>query len=275
MGKFLVPVLVMASLVPVAAADRTARSVPLTIDNRGGVLIDVRVNDAGPFTFLVDTGAGRSVIADDLARQVAAPVVAKSEVVTSVGSDMRLVVRLASVTVASARMADVLAPTVPASQLARLAPGVRGVLGQDFLSAFNYTLDYRRRRLTWDEPRTCGAAGALPMIKAEGRFVVALEGRDGAPLRLVPDSGSEVLVLFHTNPAPQGSATIRVSSVGAGDRAARPIPIAPLRVGGATLRDSSAYLTERVDADADGLLPLHGFSSVSFGAGGACLVARR
>ena len=47
--------------------------------------------------------------------------------------------------------ADILESVLPAARHA-LASGVRGVLGQDFLSAFNYTLDYRRRRLIGDEP---------------------------------------------------------------------------------------------------------------------------
>jgi hypothetical protein len=32
---------------------------------------------------------------------------------------------------------------------------------------------------------------------------------------------------------------------------------------------------DREDENADGLLPLHGFSSVSFAARGACLIARK
>jgi hypothetical protein len=35
----------------------------------------------------------------------------------------------------------VLAPVVPSARLAALGRHVRGLLGQDFLSAFNYTLD--------------------------------------------------------------------------------------------------------------------------------------
>ena len=77
--------------------------------------------------------------------------VATSEVVTIAGSDVRLVVRLGRWRWRRVTVDDLLAAVVPRPQLARLGRGVRGLLGQDFLSAFNYTLDYRRRRLTWDE----------------------------------------------------------------------------------------------------------------------------
>lgn len=249
-------------------------SVPLTIDERGGVIVDARVNGAGPFKFIVDTGASRSIVADDLATALGAPVVAKSEVVGSAGSDMRFVVRLGSVAVDSARVDALLAAVVPAVRLSQLGRGVRGLLGQDFLSAFNYTLDYRRARLTWDEALTCDARGAVRMIAAEGRFVLALEDQRGAPLRMVPDSGAEVAMLFRAPEARTGPAAVVAALSGSG-RLAQVTAIRTLRVGSVTLRDLRAYAVDREDEHADGLLPLHAFGSVSFAAGGGCLIVRR
>ena len=102
----LVPVLVTMSGVAAAGADRTPASVPLSIDGKGGIVVDVRINAAGPFRFMLDTGAARSLVSEDLAREIAAPAVAKSEVVTSAGSDLRLVVRLTSLAMASATADD-------------------------------------------------------------------------------------------------------------------------------------------------------------------------
>jgi predicted aspartyl protease len=261
MRKLLIPILVTMGVSPSAGADRTrAAGVPLSIDGKGGILVDVRIDGAGPYTFLLDTGTSRTVVADDLARELGATVVAKSEVVTSAGSDLRFVVRLGSIVMSSMHVDGVLAPVVPASQLASLGRGVRGLLGQDFLSSFNYTLDYRRARLTWDEAWPCTTAGAVRMQAADGRFAMILEGDAGAPLRLVPDTGAEAPVVFRPTPGARhgGIATLP-----------------RLRIGDVTLRNLDAYIIERQDADADGLLPLHGFSSVSFAAGGGCLVARR
>ena len=235
-----------------AASDRTRPDVPLAIDARGGIRVAVHVNGAGPFTFILDTGSSRSAVSEDLARELAAPVVAKSEVLTMEGSAMRLVVRLSPVVVAPARVEALLAPILPARQLAPLGPGIRGLLGQDFLSGFNYTLDYRRSRLTWDEPLTCEAPNAVRMSPVEGRFVLMADSDGGSPLRLVPDSGAEVAVLFR------------------GRRAG----ISAFRVGRVTVRDVPVAVVERDDPNADGLLPLHRFGAVSFAAGGACLVVR-
>jgi Predicted aspartyl protease len=252
---FIVSVVVMLAVDPAWASGRTTVPVPLAIDNRGGIVVDVRVNGLGPFRFILDTGAARSIVSDDLARELRAPVVAKSEVVTSAGTDMRLVVRLGSLALASSRVDGLLAPVIPGDRLLQLGPRVRGLLGQDFLSAFNYTLDYRRARLTWDEPLGCAGPNVVPMVPAEGRFVMALRSESGTPLRLVPDSGAEVAVLFG----------------GARDSPS----LSRVRVGSFTLRDLRPVVVERVDEHADGLLPLHGFSSVSFAAGGGCVVIRR
>jgi hypothetical protein len=243
---------VIAGVITLAAA---RPDVPLVIDDRGGIAVSVHVNGAGPFTFILDTGSSRSIVSDDLAHLLDAPVVAKSEVVTSAGSDTRLVVRLESIAVTSARVNALLAPVLPAATLARLGPGVRGLLGQDFLSAFNYTLDYRRGRLTWDETLTCDAPGAVRMTPAEGRFVMLADAEGGPPVRLVPDSGAEIAVLF---------------------RGRRPrLPTSSFRVGDITLRNVPVAAVDREDPNADGLLPLHRFGAVSFAAGGSCLVVRR
>ena len=255
MRGFIVSVVVMLAVEPAWASGRTTSPVPLAIDDRGGIVVDVRVNGLGPFRFILDTGAARSIVSDDLARELRAPVVAKSEVVTSAGTDMRLVVRLGSVALAASRVEGLLTPVIPADRLRQLGPRVSGLLGQDFLSAFNYTLDYRRARLTWDEPLGCMGPNVVPMVAAEGRFVMALRGESGMPLRLVPDSGAGVAVLF------RGART--------------PPSMGRVRVGSFTLWDLRPVVVERVDEHADGLLPLHGFSSVSFAAGGGCVVIRR
>jgi Aspartyl protease len=259
----LVTILVTCSI-GLAAADRPGAPVRLAMDDKGGIVVEVRVNGAGPFKFMLDTGAARSLVAEDLAREVSAPIVAKSEVVTSAGSDVRLVARLQSLEMASATANDLLAPVLPAARLAQLGRGVRGLLGQDFLSAFNYTLDYRRGRLTWDGPLACDGPDVARMTSGEGRFVMSLEDDRGAPLRLVPDSGAQVPVLFHAPDASGSKAPMT-----------RVTTMRKLRVGSAIVPPGDAYVVERADADADGLLPLHGFSSVSFAAGGACLMARR
>ena len=258
MVRVAVLIALFSSVLPGSAADRRRPAVPLEIDAQGGIVVEVSVNGSGPYRFLLDTGTSRSIVSDVLARELDAPVVAKSEVVTNTGTELRLVVSLASLSIAAARVERILAPVLPEARFAPIGPGVRGVLGQDFLSAFNYTLDYRHARLTWDEPLTCAAPGAVRLVRAEGRFVMTVKEDSGATLRLVPDSGAEAPILFHAERIREMTSTLRL-----------------LRVGTIALKDVTAYNVERMDPNADGLLPLHRFAAVSFGAGGSCLVARK
>jgi predicted aspartyl protease len=139
------------------------------IDARGGIVVSVPIGNAGPFDFMLDTGASSSIVSDDLARQIGAPIVARSEVVTSAGTELRDVMRLDAVSMAGARVESVLAPVVPSARLAALGQHVRGVLGQDFLSAFNYTLDDRHHHLTWHvDDAVCGEPSAVRLSPPTG-----------------------------------------------------------------------------------------------------------
>lgn len=128
---------------------------------------------------------------------------------------MRDVVRLGAVSGAGARVESVIAPVVPSARLAALGQRVRGLLGQDFLSAFNYTLDYRHHHLTWDEDdAVCGEPSAVRLVASDGRFVMALpQGGSRRALRLVPDAGAEALVLFERrgDELPAGAKTLNAS----------------------------------------------------------------
>jgi hypothetical protein len=247
----------LAFALPAFAGNRPRSAVPLVIDAHGAIVVDVVVNGAGPYRFMLDTGTSRSIVSATLAQDLHAPAVAKAEIVTNAGTEMRLVVSLDSLSVAAAHVGRVLAAVLPDARLTEIGPDVRGVLGQDFLSAFNYTLDYRRALLTWDGPLTCGGPDAVPLVATDGRFVMAVEAGRGA-LRLVPDSGADAPILFHAAAPHQAASTLPL-----------------LRVGAITLKDVRAYNVQRVDPAADGLLPLHRFAAVSFAAGGGCLVARK
>jgi hypothetical protein len=261
---------------PALGHERDGKTTVLAIDARGGIIVPVTIGGTGPFDFILDTGANRSVVGDDLAALLNAPLVARAEVVTSTGSETRGVVRLPPVEVAGARTDGLLASVLPAAGLRAVANGVRGVLGQDFLSSFNYTLDYRRRRLIWDEPGdvNCSDPSSLRLIAAEGRYVVHLSAGPARALRLVPDSGAEAFVFFH---APgKASPALAIGSARltglAGDLGVRAATAPRLVVGDVTLRDQPAVIVDRRDDNADGLLPLHAFARVSFNMLDGCML---
>ena len=193
-----------------------------------------------------------------------------------------MVVKLEHSAIGNASVAGLTPSVVPVAQLREIEDGVDGVIGQDFLSAFNYTIDYRQKRLWWavelDEKGV-----RLPLIRAGDRFLVQLAGHvSPTPVLMVPDSGSEGFVIFERN----GQTAVNVDyvdqvvrlSVPSSQRLGRGALLRELRVGTATLRNEPAVVVERTgrrEVEGDGLLPLHRFSRVGFNNRDGYMVVRR
>ena len=195
---------------------------------------------------------------------------------TSVGSILALVVRLPDVAVGSARVESLLATSLPPALPSMLGDGIVGVLGQDFLSQFNYTLDYRTSRLLVGRrgPDRSESGVRLALEPSRGRFLVHLpqDKRCRCAVRLVPDSGANGVVLFAGTEADRlpvdtaGHLDAHVNARWGGNRT-RGVIVRALLVGPATLWNLPAarvVLPEDTTEDGDGLLPLSLFARVSF-----------
>jgi predicted aspartyl protease len=249
---------------------REVPNLPMLIDEATGqVAVEVAVGDGAPHPWMVDTGSSRSAVNETLATGLNLSTVARTEVVTASGTDVRAVVRLPNVTVGGVTAgADLMVMVLPDDRL----PGVQGLLGQDFLSRFHYTLDYRQGRFEWGR-RGETTGERLRLRPSEGRFLVDLPRDGGDPVRMVPDSGATALVLFRkaglvavpliTTPG----ARLALRGV-AGDRVADAVRLPGLKVGGRVLRDLPAAVLDVPEDEAwpDGLLPLHLFDRVTFNA---------
>lgn len=254
--------------------------VAFSVGPSGAVLVPVGINGHGPFTFVLDTGSSHSTVSHELAVRLALPAVAKTSVTTIAGSETRLVVRAHQMTVGDAT-GDNLMPSVDSTeQLRAIEPGVDGILGQDFLSALNYTVDYRRNRLRWSADQATGKRARLPLIREAGRQFVQLPGKH-VPVLMVPDSGSEGFIIFARNgrtPFVVNYTTEVIEVVVlAGRQVGRGAVVREFQVGAVTLRNQRAVVVSREGPSAgegDGLLPLHHFSSVSFNNHEGYLVVR-
>ncbi|MGE3403873.1 MAG: aspartyl protease family protein [Vicinamibacterales bacterium] len=244
--------------------------VPFDTDKDGGVIVPVWIDGRGPYRFLLDTGSNLSAVSERLAGEQSLQPVARTALTTVGGVAMRPVVQLGRVSVGTVSRAGLLASVAATAELAILGVGVDGMLGQDFLATYNFTVDYHRKRIVWDELEGAGA-WRLPLIPRDGRFVVQLPGALGdEPLEMVPDSGTGSFVLF----ARDGDQVARQWSEGSvtisgltGTQRARYSRLRELRVGGMTLRNIPIVVVRRDDGEhegADGLLPLHLFRRVTF-----------
>ena len=246
-----------------------ASSTPFQLGDQGGVIVPVFVNGIGPFRMLLDTGSTHSAITEAVAEAVRARPVAQSQVITPAGPALRAVAAVERLDVGPVAV-DHLLPSIVSRDAFDRDGRIHGLIGQDVLSGLRYTLDFRERRVEWHDRAASHDGTKLRMEFEHGRFLVALP-QDGCTLRLVPDSGAGVFVLFDPRAGAgldlvERQATVELWSADL-THTAREVRVPQLRVGDRTLRNVRAVTVDRVDrhpSEGDGLLPLHLFDRVTF-----------
>lgn len=235
------------------------------------VVVPVRVNGAGPFPFMVDTGSSHTSIDVSLAVELGAPRVAKTLVSSATGDEWAAVVRLDRVELGPLVSNDVLATEVPESRLVGLA-NVQGVIGLDILGTRAFSLDFAIRQMSWITGASGAGAITVPLTSLGGMWFVAaggVSGATGGSSLLMLDSGADTLLLFARS-ALQGVAWGVTSSTArtvVGPQQVRLGRVHTLRLGSVELRDLGVAVMDgkaipRVHGD--GLLPLHLFDRVTF-----------
>jgi predicted aspartyl protease len=165
------------------------------------VVVPVLVNDEGPFEFLLDTGTNTTIITPELARQLSLRTTGNISLITLAGAEVvpRSVLDSLALGTKSIKRLEVLFDELRGVR--SVDAKICGVLGQNFLSQFNYLLSYRERYVEFDEDgemesRLTGTR--LAFEQHEGKLVVSSQStaHGQEALRLVLDSGASHLVLF-------------------------------------------------------------------------------
>jgi hypothetical protein len=277
--------------VPKAAAPIGPRLAwtPFTSTRAGEVIVPVAIGGRGPFRFLLDTGSTHTAVTGRVAAAVGGVPVARTVMTAAAGPVDCVVIRLPQMIVGTAATSGITATVLPAAATGVLHDSLDGVLGQDFLAGFDFTIDYPRRRIEWHDAGYAPSGIHLALVPAGDRWLVELphptpcracwpEDRQ-RPHRFVPDSGADAIVLFDEARAgalvaewhPGGAALHSLT----GARTARTATIVALRVGDTFLDRQTAAIVPAPSPDgADGLLPLHLFARVFVSARSRALVVQ-
>jgi predicted aspartyl protease len=178
-----------------AGRQPTILQIPLTIDARGGVLIDLFFGDKGPYRFALDTGAATAAIRDDLARTLKLPVVG-----VMAGASLAGFGRNAVYSGRDVRLGGILKlPTLPMSALDKTPEGIFGRLPAAIITDPLCELDYEGAMLRYylggasmdltgfsrlDSTSPTDGSGVVP-----GGIYVRLK-LDGSGLRCLADTGA-------------------------------------------------------------------------------------
>ena len=246
----------------IAAAPLHA-TVRLQLRDGRPVVDGVFVNGHGPYRFLLDTGANVDLIDARLAQKIGmtptfhADLASAAGSVSTPGSDNNQI----TLDTAIAPAQKFLFSTLDA--IHENSPDIQGVLGQWFLSEFDYTLDLKAKLLTFG-PQNDPVGSRIPFTLVNGRPMLSTSLGD-----LALDSGQSQLLLFGIEP---NDTTAQLHTV-AGSQFVGRVNGKPLLIAGRKVAGGDAIaIPTRPEPGVDGLLPLAPFHSIYISNSGSYIV---
>lgn len=208
----------------------------VTLDTRADFVarmtVAVFINDEGPFQFVVDTGANRTVLSSALANRLTLPPgkrVQLHDIAGVGGVETALVGRLR---VGKREVANIVAPLLLAENM-----GADGILGIDGLAEQMVDFDFPRDRMTITPIRIKAREPDMIVVKARRRFgqLILADARiRGERIYVIIDSGAQYTV---------GNSVLR-DRLMRNRRNPRTVPITLMGVTGSTMAADYAITPE-------------------------------
>lgn len=193
------------ALIP-AAAD--SASAAMERDFTGRVVAPVYVNGQGPFRFIVDTGANRSVMSSSLAQTLGLAPTGAGEVHSIDGVAPAPLVAVDSIAFQGLRLQSADVPIIESGALL----GEHGVLGVDGMRGHRLRFDFDRRCMEIVPVARRASPENWRMVRGELRFGNLLLARgviDGVPIKVLIDTGSDITLANHALRSALGRARMR------------------------------------------------------------------
>ena len=239
---------------PEAAGALPIRSLTITVISGRPVVDGVYLNGQGPFLFLIDTGAQTNQLEAAIARSMSLKPAFRSEIATIAGRALVPGGRMAKVTLGTAAAVDQEFLFTSMDTVHQLLPGVQGIIGQEFLSRFDYLLDFSGRRILFGAEETEGGD------RVDLSLVDGLPAVDTDKGKLVLDSGTDVAIFYAASAEQSGARLITASGSSPISRARD----RNIRVAGRSYSPVTASVPRPLTQDlrGDGLLPASVFRAV-------------
>lgn len=155
--------------------------------------VDVHVNGKGPYRFVVDSGADRSVIGATLAERLALPEGGMVTLQGMAGASRVRTVRIDSLRVGTSEIADVRAPALPERHL-----GAQGLLGIDALAEQRLMLDFVRKTITLQDAHIPAPSRGDEIVvtarRRAGQLILTQVRIGDRTVFAVIDTGSQVTI---------------------------------------------------------------------------------
>src|SRR5207253_1039759 len=163
------------------------------------ILLPVRVNGDGPFEFILDTGAGTSLLSSDLAKKLNIKIISTKEGQSAGGKISVSLAKIDSLALGAAKRDDVDVGIVDLNHIAKtIGTKIDGDVGYNFLKHFRITIDYHDCEIRFDEPRRIerlgrSAKAEVPMrlaSLAKPLLMVDVRANGHGPFHFAIDTGT-------------------------------------------------------------------------------------
>ena len=168
------------------------------------ILLPVQVNGSGPFEFILDTGAGTSLLSSDLAKQLEMKIVGSKEGQSAGGKVAVSLAKTDSLAVGEAELHDVDVGIVDLAHIGKtIGAKIDGDLGYNFLKQFRLTIDYCNCEVRLDDPKRVenfgrSAKTEVPMrlaSPAKPLILVDVRANGRGPFQFAIDTGTSTTAI--------------------------------------------------------------------------------
>lgn len=210
---------------------------------RSRMFVPVGIAGTGPYRFLVDSGADRTVIGTALARQLRLPPAGNAVLQSISGSSSVDLVTVGTLTLGRSVIDDIVAPMLDEKDL-----GAQGILGIDALADQRLMFDFDARTVTAQDTRVRVRFDPDEIVvtarRRKGQLILTQASASDIAIAAVVDTGAELTMgnlalqkrIFARRSPPAARPVTLLSVTGATIEASL-VTLPQIKLGGVTLRD--------------------------------------